>query len=224
MVGRGFRLHPGKEDCLVLDFGGNVLRHGPVDQLGPGPSAGPGTGPAPAKECPECHALVATGYARCPHCDYEFPPPQRRKHDAQASAASILSGQITTTRYAVRDVCYSVHRKRGAGDDAPKSMRVDYKVGLNDYKSEWVCFEHTGYARQKAVAWWKRRSAEAVPDTAEQAVLVANNGGVALTTAITVRRIAGEEFERIVGWELGPVPESYASEPATDFDPAEIPF
>ena len=32
-VGRGFRLHPGKQDCLVLDFGGNVLRHGPVDQI-----------------------------------------------------------------------------------------------------------------------------------------------------------------------------------------------
>jgi len=31
--GRGFRLHPGKDDCLVLDFGGNVLRHGPVDAV-----------------------------------------------------------------------------------------------------------------------------------------------------------------------------------------------
>ena len=30
--GRGFRTCPGKEDCLVLDFGGNVLRHGPVDR------------------------------------------------------------------------------------------------------------------------------------------------------------------------------------------------
>ncbi|MGE3809855.1 MAG: DEAD/DEAH box helicase, partial [Gemmataceae bacterium] len=26
MVGRGFRLHPDKENCLILDFGGNVLR------------------------------------------------------------------------------------------------------------------------------------------------------------------------------------------------------
>jgi len=33
MVGRGFRLAPGKDDCLVLDFGGNVVRHGPVDAL-----------------------------------------------------------------------------------------------------------------------------------------------------------------------------------------------
>ncbi len=32
-VGRGFRLWPGKENCLVLDYGGNVLRHGPVDQI-----------------------------------------------------------------------------------------------------------------------------------------------------------------------------------------------
>lgn len=33
MVGRGLRLHASKKDCLVLDFGGNVLRHGPVDAL-----------------------------------------------------------------------------------------------------------------------------------------------------------------------------------------------
>lgn len=33
MCGRGFRVHPGKRDCLVLDFGENVERHGPVDLL-----------------------------------------------------------------------------------------------------------------------------------------------------------------------------------------------
>jgi DNA repair protein RadD len=221
MVGRGFRLHPGKRDCLVLDFGGNVLRHGPVDQVRVA-DAGSGTGPPPVKECPGCHALVTAGFARCPHCGWEFPPPQRQQHDATASAAGILSGQVTTTTYAVRDVFYSVHRKRGAGEDALRSMRVDYRVGLKDYKSEWVCFEHAGYARHKAVAWWRRRSAEAVPDTAEQAVLVAQNGGVATATAIAVRAVEGEDFERVVGWELGPVPESYATGEA--FNPDEVPF
>ena len=31
MVGRGFRLSPetGKKNCLVLDYGDNILRHGP---------------------------------------------------------------------------------------------------------------------------------------------------------------------------------------------------
>jgi superfamily II DNA or RNA helicase len=33
MAGRGTRLFPGKEDCLYLDFAGNVYRHGPVDDV-----------------------------------------------------------------------------------------------------------------------------------------------------------------------------------------------
>jgi DNA repair protein RadD len=33
-------------------------------------------------------------------------------------------------------------------------MRVDYYSGLLRVASEWVCFEHTGYARQKAEQWW----------------------------------------------------------------------
>ena len=32
IVGRGTRLHPDKTDCLILDFGGNITRHGPIDQ------------------------------------------------------------------------------------------------------------------------------------------------------------------------------------------------
>jgi hypothetical protein len=43
---------------------------------------------------------------------------------------------VTTTRYAVQDVYYSVHTKRGASADAPKSMRVDYRVGWHEYRAE----------------------------------------------------------------------------------------
>lgn len=31
IVGRGFRVYPGKENCLVLDAGGNFTRHGPIN-------------------------------------------------------------------------------------------------------------------------------------------------------------------------------------------------
>ena len=179
MVGRGFRLHPGKENCLVLDFGGNVVRHGPVDQIKVKERSLGGKGEAPAKECPECHSVIAAAYATCPDCGYEFPPPERPTHDATATQASILSGQVTNTSYAVSDVYYSVHTKRGAGEDAPKTMRVDYKVGWHEYKSEWVCFEHSGYARQKAIAWWQRRSPDPVPPTVERAVELAQCGALA---------------------------------------------
>jgi DNA repair protein RadD len=224
MVGRGFRLHPGKDNCLVLDFGGNVLRHGPVDQLRMAEDGRSGNGKAPAKECPDCHAVIAAGYTHCPECGYEFAPPERRRHEAKASEAGILSTKITTTRYSVRDVFYSAHRKRGSDDDSPRSLRVDYKVGWNEYKSEWVCIEHDGYPRQKAIAWWQRRSPDPVPDTAHDAVVIANHGGLAVATSITVRCVEGDTFERIIDWELGPVPESISAGEATEFDPSSIPF
>jgi DNA repair protein RadD len=223
MVGRGFRLHPGKANCLVLDFGGNVLRHGPVDDIKV-TTVDRGEGQAPAKECPECQAVIAAGFAACPQCGYEFPPPERTKHDAKASEAGILKGQVTTTKYRVEDTYYSVHTKRGASEDAPKSMRVDYRVGWHEYKSEWICFEHEGYARQKAVAWWRRHSPDPVPDTAERAVEIAQAGGVAATRGITVRTVAGDEFERITDYELGPLPEPVVSDPYCGYDPDEIPF
>jgi DNA repair protein RadD len=231
MVGRGFRLHPSKANCLVLDFGGNVLRHGPVDQIRVKERA-LGVGEAPAKECPECQALIAAGYAICPECGYEFPPPDRAKHAARASDAGILSGQVTVETFQVRDVMFGIHTKRGAGDDAPKSLRVDYKIGWHRWKSEWVCLEHDGFARQKAVAWWKKRSKEPVPATAAEAVEIANAGGLAPTKSITVRSVSGEEYDRITDHELGPIPElpdrgaAHAAgdtEPLAE-DPLDFPF
>lgn len=224
MVGRGFRLHPGKTDCLVLDFGGNVLRHGPVDQIRRTEHSATGTGPAPVKECPACHSIIAAGYARCPDCDFVFPPPQRTQHEATASNAGILSGQVSTAKYDVKDVLYSVHTKRGSAECDPKSMRVDYKLGFKEFKSEWICFEHTGFARQKAIAWWKQRSPDAVPDTAQRAVDVAHGGGLAQTKSIIVRSVAGEQFERIIEYELGPVPEPVVVAEVVVNELEEVPF
>ncbi|RMF21475.1 MAG: hypothetical protein D6760_09390, partial [Deltaproteobacteria bacterium] len=212
MVGRGFRLHPGKSDALVFDFGGNALRHGPVDALRiTEPNAG-GNGEAPAKECPECHAVIAAGYATCPECAHQFPPPQRRRHDATAGTEAILSGEVTRTDYEVSEVFYAVHTKRGAPPDAPRTMRVDYRIGFNEYVSEWVCFEHTGYARRKAEQWWRSRSDEPVPESAEEAVELADAGALSPTLAVTVEHREGERFDRIVAYRLGEKPPRLESE------------
>ena len=50
-------------------------------------------------------------------------------------------------------VSYSRHDKRGG----LPSLKVTYSCGLKSY-SEWVCFEHQGYARQKALEWWRKRA------------------------------------------------------------------
>jgi len=223
-LGRGFRLHPGKKDCLVLDYGGNVLRHGPVDQIRVKENNGGNGGPAPAKECPECHSLIAAGYGACPDCGYEFPKPERANHDAEASTESVLSGQVSEAVYAVRDVIYSVHTKKGADDSAPKTMRVDYRIGFHQFKSEWVCFEHTGFPRQKAEMWWRHRLNDPIPATAEQAVDIANAGGVAATKSITVRSVSGEKFDSIVDYELEEKPEPVPVDDLQRSSDSEIPF
>jgi DNA repair protein RadD len=206
MVGRGFRLSEGKENCLVLDFGSNVLRHGPVDAIRVQAVQQRGGGEAPAKQCPECLSLIAAGYTVCPDCGYEFPPPERQQHEATASTEGILSGEVTTEVHEVREIFYSVHTKKGAPEDAPKTLRVEYQVGFHRYFCEWICFEHDGWARHKAESWWRRRSNAPVPQTSAEAAAMALDGALCETDSITVRSVVGEQFPRIVGYELGDRP------------------
>jgi len=210
-VGRGFRLHPDKENCLVLDYGGNIMRHGPVDMIQV-KEPGSGNGEAPAKKCPVCLALIHAAYQTCPECGYEFPPPGKKNITPRAEAAGILSGQASYIDYKVSAVEYSVHLKRGAPDDTPKTMKVEYVVGWQQFISEWVCPEHTGYARAKFEAWWKKRSQVPPPGNAEEAVRLAEDGALASPVKIVVKSVAGEKFDRIVDYELGSIPR-YLPEP-----------
>ena len=222
MVGRGFRLHPGKQNCLILDYAGNILRHGPVDQIHLHEPGARGSGDAPAKECPTCRALIATGYRVCPDCGHEFPKPDTRKHDDRAANGGVLSGEVIDQEWEVRDILYSVHTKKDADESAPKSLRVDYRLGLDHWCSEWICFEHAGWPRRKAVQWWQQRSPDDVPDTAQDAVDLANAGALAPAEFITVRSVVGEKFDRIIAYKLGPKPEPSALCATVDLD--DVPF
>ena len=223
-AGRGTRLSPetGKTNCLFLDYGGNILRHGPLDMIKvKEPGSGKG-GDAPAKKCPQCLALIHAGYTACPECGYVFPPKESNDKMTQtASSAGVISGQVDYTDYEVLDVYYCVHEKRGADPDAPKTMRVDYQVGFNEFKSEWVCPEHTGYARGKFEKWWHERAALGcpMPRSAREAVSLANEGLLAAPESITVKTIAGERFERVTGFRLKERP--VMREPGEDLEPGE---
>lgn len=213
MVGRGFRLHPGKENCLVLDFGGNILRHGPVDALAVSARRGAGrTGEAggdetPSKQCPDCSSIVHAGYSKCPDCghDFEMDAP---KHSSEASHGAILSGE--PVEHEVLGVSYSVYRKRGAPEGHPTTLRVDYRIGDSLIYggrgvSEFICFNHPGFARTKAVRWWRDRSDAPVPASVEEAFAVATTGVVAEPESILCRQEG--RYERVVSFKLRPKPD-----------------
>jgi DNA repair protein RadD len=153
MVGRGTRLAEGKEDCLVLDFAGNTARHGPIDTVdGRKKEKSEEPGEAPIKICPECQTINHASVRQCIECNYEFPPPAV-KVAPQAASNALLSTQIQAEWCDVTGVTYARHEKPGK----PASLRVTYECGLARH-SEWVCFEHTGFPREKAVSWWRRRA------------------------------------------------------------------
>lgn len=163
MVGRGTRLAPGKENCLVLDFAGNVRRHGPVDLVRPRRPGEADGGEAPTKVCPTCESIIALSATECPDCGHVFPA-REVKIAPTAATLPVLSPKVQWLP--VHGVSYSRHDKLGG----LPSLKVTYNCGLKSY-SEWVCVEHQGYARQKAAEWWRKRAPGCpVPLTVAQAI------------------------------------------------------
>lgn len=215
MVGRGTRLAPGKADCLVLDYGNNIVRHGPVDAVDVAEKANKdGKGEAPGKECPECHGVVHCAVMVCPDCGHEWEK-ALANHDPLAADIGIMSGEVTDTEYEVTGVRYQEWEKRNA-PDAPRTLMVEYQVGFAASVREWVCPEHLGWARAKFASWWRERCASVPPpETAAEAQFYAQDGALAAPVSIVVRETAGEKFPRVIAYSLGDLPE-YFAEPGED--------
>jgi len=196
-VGRGFRIAEGKKDALILDYSGNVLRHGPVDQVIPPGNKngqGQGQGRAPAKMCPDCRALIHAGYGVCPECGTAFPAAEV-KHGIRADGTEILS-KDGPEEYAVDKVSYWKHEKKNAPDGHPPTLWVEYDCGLAR-ASEWICFEHSGFAKTKALQWWKRRSSEPFPSSVKAALESIAAHGILEPGKITLQ--AKGKYLRVVG-------------------------
>jgi hypothetical protein len=75
--------------------------------------------------------------------------------------------------YDVNDIRYFMHVSK---TNNSLSMQVSYDIECpnndNDSVSEWVCVEHEGYARKKAVEWLKDHlpAGYPMPDTIEEAL------------------------------------------------------
>ena len=183
--GRGTRIAPGKVDCLVLDFTDTVERMGPVDTIkGRTKRASKADDKAPHKLCPDCGERVTPAALSCPSCGHEFPPPPPKEVRA-ASNAAIMSTQvqIKVTEYTIDRVGYMLHSKVGK----PDSVRVDYWHGMRVVCSEWVCFEHDGFARAKAERWWTtRRPGDTAPRDCTTALFTLRTDPPAVPYSVTV--------------------------------------
>lgn len=185
-VGRGMRLYPGKSDCLFLDYAGVVAELGPVDMIrisSRRAADGEAGGEAPAKECPECHLISPAGVRECP-CGYEYPPPVP-KLNGKAYGGAVLSYQSTQEMVEVTGVRYSRWQPRDPS--RPDTLLITYTCGIREVR-EWLCPEHTGYARTKfehrARTEWGFQTA---PRDIDQVLEFAEEGVIPPPVAIVVR-------------------------------------
>jgi len=160
-IGRGLRIAEGKEDCLVLDFAGNLMRNGPINNPVVTVATKTGAGEAIMKECPNCAELVPAAVRTCPACNHTFV--FQSKLTAQAASSSVVYFQPEWHK--VTEISYVSHSTR----KGQKTLKVIYKCGLRTF-AEHICVEHFGYPRYKAVHWWTRRKGKELPKTVNEAL------------------------------------------------------
>lgn len=163
MLGRGTRPCEGKDNCLVLDFGDNTPRLGPInDPVIPKPKgARKGTSPAvaPITICMLCKSYNHVLRKFCACCGEPLPArelsivltphagtsPLMRTDDAPKDVPQVEIFDVTR-------VTYTKHQREGR----PASLRVEYTCGYRSFV-EYVPLEYKGNARGLALKWWKGR-------------------------------------------------------------------
>jgi DNA repair protein RadD len=165
ILGRGTRPAPGKTDCLVLDFGRNTERLGPINAIQPPPKPGQKQGGiAPMKICgnEDCRTWIHASAKVCPQCGYEFPVSEKLERTA-SSLKLIADGKPKSSEWRKVDaVNYSVHRSKTGRD----TLLVLYRCGFDSFR-EYICIGYPGFPGKKAQKWIEWRTCELINTPAE---------------------------------------------------------
>lgn len=215
MVGRGLRKCDEKSNCLILDFGGNIDRHGPIDTAAP-QEYGKESKPRNWKECKACGTFNALNARTCKECGAEF---ERRDVDpnknlvSKASGGAILSSEVGDPEKPIIEEFNVVrleveeHYKRNAEPGTPPTLQCKYTV-IGPYwaKFEWLCPEHGVKMRGKFKRWWEEKSNAPAPETVREAVALINAGFLATPYKIETTTKPRNKFPDIKWLEFSDVP------------------
>jgi DNA repair protein RadD len=150
-AGRGTRPHPesGKKDFIMLDYAGNILRHGLITDepevfLEGMPK---GTRATPVMQCPQCYAFIIGG--SCPECD--FVPEKKRATPEEGDGVLSELQQLPLEA----EISLFVKRLKET------AKRKNYKRGWAYYK----CLEKYGefetqkhFPKRNVPSWISRKS------------------------------------------------------------------
>ena len=163
MLGRGCRLHPDKENCLILDFAGNLKEHGGLGD----DSWSFEKGKIIMKEdnthkvCPRCEESVVMGTEICPECNHIFikEEPRQVYHNQNIDDKSSVIGatEIKEAWRAVTSVKYRDYTSKKSGN---RMVKVEYYCG-NYFKVQDFFLLNNKNMQWKYKPWLK----QVLPDT-----------------------------------------------------------
>jgi DNA repair protein RadD len=211
MLGRGTRPFAGdnnfpeKHNCMVLDYGGNTRRLGPINDPVIPKKKGAGGGDAPVKICDYCGTFNHISARVCIGCGEEFEIAS--KIERKADTAALIRGENDEPEAAitpdipvietlnVERVYYFRHQNKSK---PLPSLRVDYH--LSDHIlpiTEYVNLEHMGLGGKHARDWWRSRHASEPPKTIAEALAQVSN----LRVPARIRVNLKPKWPQILGYE-----------------------
>jgi DNA repair protein RadD len=155
MLGRAMRINPGKENALLLDYGGNLERHGPIDKIQPPYKSSRKKKKGeeevtikPVKVCPRCEQECSMTVQACPFCNYEYPIV---KHiEERASQADVFSVKREPVLPNVNYMMKLRHKKQGMRD----CVKIAYVCSNGKTYFDWLYPEHTSLAKNKTILYF----------------------------------------------------------------------
>jgi len=163
-----------KQNALVMDFAGNTKRIGPINDPIIPRKKGEKVGDAPVKICEVCGVYQHASARWCggkpfptnEGCGAEFI--FKTKITKTAGTDELIRGDLQDIQTInVSKVIYHKHVKIGS----VPTIKVSYYCGLQRF-TEYICLEHKGFARTRAVNWWRQRHNSEPPVTIDEALLI----------------------------------------------------
>jgi len=151
IIGRLLRTHDEKDHGFICDYGSNIERFGPIDNITP-PKLPKKKGDAPFKCCgiAECGERNTLSAKKCKKCGAEFISENEDGNYTMRTKAQALAMKQEETKqtYKVASVMFGTHYKNGVA-----MIKADFYDAMSEYIcSDYYYLEHSGSAQGLGIA------------------------------------------------------------------------
>lgn len=173
ILGRGMRVHPSKRDTLVLDYAGNTLRLGPVNDPVIPTRKGPGGGEAPIRICPDCDTINHAAARVCKACGHEFPEPEV-KIEEKAYAIELIRRSDTPKIFEtdVVDVVWNRHISQNGNE----VVKLTFVCGKQFYNMFLMFNPDKKSAYASSIQKWRKFGYTMNPTSVDDAMAILYDG------------------------------------------------